>query len=129
MMIHRADQTVRLTTEFGVPVINVLWTVVAGKRFQQEDPQVQRMMSLLNRLERLGLVRAKMSVLRLFREKFVIEYMFPVWGVICYLVPGLNTRRKIIKELRSMFRETIKDHQQTMDINAPRQHSHFTFQV
>lgn len=102
---------------------------MAGKRFQEEDPQVQRMMSLLNRLERLRLVRAKMSVLRLFREKFVIEYMFPVWGVICYLVPGLNTRRKIIKELRSMFRETIKDHQQTMDINAPRQHSHFTFQV
>lgn len=128
-MIHRADQIVRLTTEFGVPVINVLWTVVAGKRFQQEDPQVQRMMSLLNRLQRVGLVRAEISVLRLFREKFVIEYMFPVWGMICYLVPGLNTRRKIIKELRSMFRETIKDHQQTMDINAPRQHSHFRFQV
>ena len=39
----------RLSTEFGVPVINVLWTVVAGRRFQLDDPQVQRMMNLLNR--------------------------------------------------------------------------------
>ena len=39
----------RLNTEFGVPVINILWTIVAGRRFQFEDPQVQRMMNLLNR--------------------------------------------------------------------------------
>ena len=38
-----------MNTDFGVPVINILWTIVAGKRFQLEDPQVQRMMSLLNR--------------------------------------------------------------------------------
>ena len=57
---------------------------------------------------------------RLFKEKFVVEYMFPVWGLICYLVPGLNTRRRIITELRSMFRETISQHRNTIDINDPR---------
>ena len=57
---------------------------------------------------------------RLFKEKFVVEYMFPVWGLICYLVPGLNTRRRIITELRSMLRETISQHRNTIDINAPR---------
>ena len=46
----------RPSTEFGVPVINVLWTVVAGRRFQLDDPQVQRMMNLLNRC-RLSVVR------------------------------------------------------------------------
>ena len=40
----------RMDTQFGVPVINILWTIVAGKRFRSEDPQVQRMMILLNRL-------------------------------------------------------------------------------
>ena len=39
----------RLTTQFGVPVINVLWTIVAGSRFHLEDPKVMRMMNLLNR--------------------------------------------------------------------------------
>ena len=38
-----------MSTQFGVPVINILWTIVAGKRFQSEDHQVQRMMNLLNR--------------------------------------------------------------------------------
>ena len=57
---------------------------------------------------------------RLFKEKFVVEYMFPVWGLICYLVPGLDTRRRIISELRARFRETISQHRNTIDINAPR---------
>ena len=39
----------RMNTVFGVPVINILWTIVAGKRFQSDDPTVQRMMDLLNR--------------------------------------------------------------------------------
>ena len=38
-----------METVFGIPVINILWTIVAGKRFQMEDPKVQRIMSLLNR--------------------------------------------------------------------------------
>ena len=41
-----------METVFGIPVINILWTIVAGKRFQMEDPKVQRIMSLLNRYRR-----------------------------------------------------------------------------
>ena len=40
---------IRMETVFGVPVINILWSIVAGNRFQMDDPKVQRMMSLLNR--------------------------------------------------------------------------------
>ena len=39
----------RMNTVFGIPVINILWTIVAGRRFQHGDPQVERMMNLLNR--------------------------------------------------------------------------------
>ena len=56
----------------------------------------------------------------MFKEKFVVEYMFPVWGLICYLVPGLNTRRRIITELRQMFRVSISEHRNTLDTNQPR---------
>ena len=34
---------------FGIPVINVLWTIVAGQRFNFKDPKAQRLMELLNR--------------------------------------------------------------------------------
>ena len=40
----------RMSTQFGVPVINILWTIVAGKRFQSSDPRVHRMMDLLNQV-------------------------------------------------------------------------------
>lgn len=38
-----------MNTDFGIPVINILWTIVAGKRFQMEDPQVKKMMEILNK--------------------------------------------------------------------------------
>ena len=34
---------------FGIPVINVLWTIVAGQRFNFANPKAQRLMELLNR--------------------------------------------------------------------------------
>ena len=39
-----------METVFGIPVINVLWVIVAGKRFDRKDEKVERMMTLLNRL-------------------------------------------------------------------------------
>jgi len=95
----------KMETVFGIPVINILWTIVAGKRFETNDPKVQRMMVLLNRL---------------FRGKFPLEYILSWWGLICYLVPGLNTRNRIITELRSMFRKSIEEHRESRDPNHPR---------
>ena len=47
------QQDFRMNTVFGVPVINILWTIVAGRRFQLDDPRVERMMTLLNRFDSL----------------------------------------------------------------------------
>jgi hypothetical protein len=41
---------------------------------------------------------------RLFKAKFALQYLMPWWGVLSYLVPGLNTRTRIIGKLRAMFR-------------------------
>jgi len=95
----------KMDTVFGIPVINILWTIVAGKRFELDDPKVQRVMILLNRL---------------FKAKFALEYFFIWWGLICYFIPGLSPRRKIISELRTMFRDSIKDHRDSLDTNHPR---------
>ena len=58
--------------------------------------------------------------LRYFKGMLQLEYIFPWWGVICYYVPGLQTRRKIISELRQMFRESIEEHMSTLDNTQPR---------
>ena len=57
---------------------------------------------------------------RLFKAKFALEYFFIWWGLICYFIPGLSPRRKIISELRTMFRESIQEHRGTLDTNQPR---------
>merc|ERR1719315_110442 len=95
-------QDFKMDTVFGIPVINILWTIVAGHRFRSDDPKVERMMTLLNKL---------------FKSKIALEYFFPVWGIFCYLVPGLNTRSRIIRELRGMFRKSILEHKMSRDPN------------
>ena len=49
-----------------------------------------------------------------------MEYLLPPWGLLCYFTPGLDTRRRIITELRAMFRDSITEHRRTLDTNHPR---------
>ena len=53
----------KMETVFGVPVINILWVIVAGKRFQSEDPAVQRNMTLLNQLFKSKVSSGQMRLL------------------------------------------------------------------
>ena len=56
----------------------------------------------------------------MFKGRFILEYLFPVYGLLCYFTPGLDTRRRIITELRQMFRVSISEHRNTLDTNQPR---------
>ena len=51
LMASHQDQDFLMDTVFGIPVINILWTIVAGKRFHPSDPKANRLMHLLNRLD------------------------------------------------------------------------------
>ena len=57
---------------------------------------------------------------RLFKEKFALEYLFPWYGLVRYYTPGLDTRRRIITELRAMFRLSIQEHSASLDPLHPR---------
>lgn len=46
--------------------------------------------------------------------------MFVPWGLLCYYVPGLDKRRRIMAELRSMFRTSFFEHKASIDPNHPR---------
>ena len=60
------------------------------------------------------------SASRLFKEKFALEYLFPWYGLVRYYTPGLDTRRRIITELRNMFRLSIQEHTASLDPIHPR---------
>ena len=57
---------------------------------------------------------------RLFKEKFALEYLFPWYGLVRYYTPGMDTRRRIITELRNMFRLSIQEHSASLDPLHPR---------
>ena len=56
----------------------------------------------------------------MFKGKFFLEYLFWWFGLLCYFTPGMDTRRRIITELREMFRVSIKEHRDSLDTNQPR---------
>ena len=47
--MKHSESDFKMETVFGIPVINILWTIVAGQRFNFSDPKAQRLMELLNR--------------------------------------------------------------------------------
>ena len=83
-----------------------------------------------------------MVVMQLFKTKFFLEYLVSWYGLVHYFLPGLGTRsalhctvlyctvlyctvlcctrRRIMAELRSMFRASISEHRNTLDPNHPR---------
>ena len=58
--------------------------------------------------------------LRLFKGRFILEYLFWWYGLLRYFIPGLDTRRRIITELRNMFRLSIQEHSASLDPLHPR---------
>ena len=67
------------------------------------------------------------SASRLFKEKFALEYLFPWYGLVRYYTPGLDTRRRIITELRAMFRLSIQEHSASLDPLHPRYNTLWTW--
>ena len=46
--ISKPNQTQVSMSIFAVPVLNVLWEMVAGHAFQREDVEVQRILKMMN---------------------------------------------------------------------------------
>ena len=80
--------------QFNIPLVNVLWTVVAGVRYDYEDPAMLEIMAILRSIFRGG------TFLRHFF--FILKY-FPE-------LSGLNQRKKGNARLRQMFAPVIEEH-------------------
>jgi len=107
--LDNCKQDFHMQSTMNIPVINVLWRMVASKRYQMDDPDsVEIMVALTTSF-------GNSSALRRFLS------MIP--GASKLLpgnLTGITKFRDLMDRLYSMFRESIKEHKETIDPSAPR---------
>jgi len=91
---------------FAVPVLNVLWEMVAGHSFKREDVEVQKILKMMNWV---------------FTSKvFGIAMMMPWVRFIFPSFTGYNKRLDTLKAMQEAFREEIRRHKEDIDYDNPR---------
>ena len=98
-----------LINKFNLPILNALWKVTVGQRFEYEDPNL---ISIIERLTNL--------FKRVGRPENVLVMAFS-W--IVKMNPKFMERDKSIEvkhDIMNLMMKTIKDHQEMLDHNEPR---------
>ena len=94
---------------FNIPIINALWRTCTGERFEYTDPKLCDFMAKLEQF------------MKLFGEKSTMLILN--YPKVFKWFPTLLKRDKQITVhagIMNMIRESITEHQQTIDVNEPR---------
>ena len=114
VMIEEADQlidnllarnpngVVEIQGTFNIAIINVLWEIVASKRFDPDAQDTKIMMEMLNKQ---------------FKNGFSLRRFFPTF--ICHFLP-FGEHELAILEMKEMMRDLIKEHLKNVDYDNPR---------
>ncbi|CAB4066304.1 CYP2U1 [Lepeophtheirus salmonis] len=95
------DGKVLMASNFNVSIINVLWQIVAGQRFDPEESSTKERMEHLNEVFRVGYsVLHYLPIARYFIKK--------------------DERRDKMLSLKEFFREMIREHIKDQDDDNPR---------
>lgn len=94
-----------LGTDFNVPIINVLWQIIADSRFNKNDPESMKIIKMVTALFEAG---TKIN----FFPFFVLK-MFPHWT-------GYGEKSKIYETVRNYLMDISKDHRKSYDPDHPR---------
>jgi cytochrome P450 len=92
----------------NIPIINVLWRMVASKRFQMDDAKAEEIM---------------LTLTQTFASQSPFRRLILMMPGLRKLLPKSKDSIRfqwLIKNLFSMFRESIKEHKGTLDPSAPR---------
>jgi len=95
--------------QLNLPILNALWRITVGERFEYDDPKLQ---SIVHRLTE--------TFQRLGRPENILIFAFP-W--LAKLYPGFMERDKTLEvnhDIMDMMAESVEQHQATLDVNAPR---------
>ena len=100
-LLESENGIVTMHNTFNTAIINVLWQIVASKRFEPDQPDTNKMMTMLNAQFKTG------QSIRFFFPS--IQKYFPLRLVDHYLI-----------EMKDMMKEIISEHLKDIDYDNPR---------
>nr|QST15064.1 CYP370A2 protein [Diaphanosoma celebensis] len=104
-----ADRIVDFQGLFNIPVTNLLWAIVAGKRFRRDDVQFRKLLKDLDTFMRGGnILKSSVNV------PPIVYWMFP--SVKEYF--GIN--EQLYEPLIGFLQETVKEHEKNRQPDEPR---------
>ena len=94
-----------LRTDFNIPIINILWQLVAGSRFTEDDPEEQEVIASINKMfkNHMKMITIPLRILKMF-PKFT-EY---------------DENVKLYKVQRAFVLKQIEQHENSFDEANPR---------
>ncbi|XP_049832281.1 methyl farnesoate epoxidase-like [Schistocerca gregaria] len=104
-----ANKTVQVTELFGIHMVNVLWAVAAGSRFERHDARLKKLLEGVNETFRSGNPTGSM-----------LRRLLPF---LTKLAPGLTGYSREVEtrtELQDFIREAVHQHRETLDVDNPR---------
>ena len=95
--------------KFNLPILNALWKVTAGERFDYDNPRL------------IDIVARVIETVRILgNPKQFLLYAFPWIAEIFPSFARLDYAFKTISSIVSLAEEKIKQHKESLDENAPR---------
>ncbi|XP_034938135.1 probable cytochrome P450 303a1 [Chelonus insularis] len=99
---------IQMDDVFGVPILNTLWRMMAGKRFNQNDKQLNHLQKILTTL---------------LREVDMIGGLFGHFPILRYIAPEASGYKKFIEthqELWAFLNEELIEHNKKFDPDVPK---------
>lgn len=93
---------------FGLPAINILWSVLGGLRLSQSDGEFMTLLQKITRLFRTGNPSGDILDVLPF-----LRFIFPG-------LAGYRERKSATEHGHKFLREAIREHMRTLDENEPR---------
>ncbi|KAG6459438.1 hypothetical protein O3G_MSEX011399 [Manduca sexta] len=103
-----AGQPVLVNDMFHIPIVNILWRLVAGVRYDLEDVRLKKLCSLITRLFKAVDMSGGVLNFMPFLRHFIPNYI------------GYTELKSIHNTLHEFLAETIKQHKQNIDTENPR---------
>lgn len=99
------DSIIQAKGLFGVSAVNVIWMILASKRFSVKDEKARKFLDNLSLSFRLGQPAGS---------------LVSVFPFLRFIEPKHKIQLKIAHDLMEYIRETIEEHKKELDYNAPK---------
>ena len=105
-MLSLGEQVKIDSSLFALPVLNVLWNMVAGQSFSREDAGIQKLLDL--------------NTFLFSSEIFMIVLHAPWIRHLLPSVSGYNKWLEGVNGIKDRIRMEIQEHEATLDVDNPR---------